>query len=299
MGLLLATLAAFACNALTGVDDLGTADDADAGDSAPPSRLDDSGLDVADAVTVVDASVPSYCRGLRFYARLDGTFTSAEGIAADSPPDASFTTGRFGKAATILGEAGTVFYPTSAAVYYPQAEGTVAIWFKPTWSTAQVALRSYFKPSLDKVFSATNNAGPQVLDLGTSKGMGATNFNADASSTEAILPCASWKAGWNELGWNHLVTSWRRSPSLLSFTLNGGRTYGGVDGGGDAAAMHAETTSYWDPQVPEAGILRFASAGNPVDGSLDELAVWNRVLPPDEVQALYASSVSIGDACKR
>jgi len=298
IGLVLATLAAFACNALTGASDLGIADECDACDAGPPPGSDDAGLDASDAMVVADAAdaaVPSYCAGIVFYARLDGTFTSAEGIAPDAPPDASFGIGKFDAAATILGDAGAIFYPVGAKDPYPQAEGSIAMWFKPTWSSTQTAVHLYFKPATDKLYAATNTVGPQIVDFGATRGLGLTSNNVDASFTEALLPPATWKAGWHELGWNHFVASWRRTPSLLAFTLNGGATDAGADGG----VTHVETTSPWYPQAAAAGFLRFGSAGNPIEGSLDDVAIWSRVLPPDEVQAIYASTQSIGKACRR
>jgi hypothetical protein len=292
VGLVLATLAAVACNALTGVNDLGVAPACDGCDAASPPEGGADASDAAPADAMLDASLPSYCIGIVFYARLDGTYTTAEGIAAAAPPDASFGAGRFGTAPTIVGDASTLYYPTSTGVAYPQAEGSVAMWFKPLWSTGQQAApRSYFKSVRDKAFAAANNAGPEIGDFATMRGMGASNNNLDASYTEAILATSTWKAGWHDLGWNHFVASWRRAPSLIAFTLNGG----GVDGG----VMHVETTNAWEPQVPaDGGFFRFASAATPIDGAIDDLAVWNRVLLPAEVNAVYSSSQSLGDACK-
>jgi hypothetical protein len=293
IGLVLAMLAAVACNVLTGVNDLGVVPACDGCDAASPPPDERDASDAAPADATVDASVPSYCIGIVFYARLDGTFATAEGIAADAPPDASFDAGRFGTAPTIAGDASTLYYPTTAGVAYPQAEGSVAMWFRPLWSTGQqAATRSYFKPAGDKAFAVTNNAGPQILDYGSPRGMGATNNNLDASYTEAMLAPSTWKAGWHDRDWNHFVASWRRVPSLIEFTLNGG---GAVDGG----VMHVETTNAWAPQLPaDGGFFRFASAATPIDGAIDDLAVWNRVLLPAEVSAIYSSSQSLGDACK-
>jgi hypothetical protein len=93
---------------------------------------------------------------------------------------------------------------------------------------------------------------------------------------------------WKDLDWNHFVETWRESPSLVTFTLNGG----GADGG-----AHRETTTTWSPAFPAPIYFRVDSPTAPTDGNFDEVTVWSRPLAPEEASALAAAGAPTGDVC--
>lgn len=284
---------AVACNALTGVGDLGTGpcpDCADAGGDALVAIENDGPVPTDSMSDAGDGGRPSYCDGLVLYAAFDGTYATAQGGAPDVAPTAPFSAGKFGSAVLCTGTDEGIFYPEGAAgAVYPRAAGTFAIWFKPTWKWPSTADRTLVKPAGDRG-NGLNGAGPQLRYLSPEDTIGFVNQNPDGGFVQASAAAVDVTPYWKNLDWNHLAGTWNQAgPITLTFTLNGAS--------GDAAITRRETTAPWVPQFPSAAFTRVASNINFADGYFDDFAMWRRVLSRAEITAVYAANRSIGAAC--
>jgi hypothetical protein len=286
----IALASAAACNALTGVGDLTTAP-ADASDAVPDaaseSSTGDDGGHVEEAGPDVKPPRPSYCTGIVFYARLDGDLkTSSREDVTPPRPNETYDAGKYDGSVLVTTPNGAAYWATDGGFVYPQSAGTMALWFRPNWAFPSASQRNLGKPVLDQSTGA-NTCGP-ALEI-TSAGVGISNTNSGGAATVAGIATADAGASWVDRGWNHLAGTWHLSPPKLTFTLNGG---------GDGGAIHAESTATWAPQF--AGTVAFFRLDSPTfpnDGYFDDVAIWSRELTVDEIAAIYASPIPIGDAC--
>jgi hypothetical protein len=301
--ILLATSAiAVACNALTGVGDLGSGPCVDCAGAEDARRSDalvvtdgpdptDAPADTA-ALDASDGGRPSYCEGIVLYAAFDGTYATAQGGAPDIVPTDSFVPGKFGSSVLCSGFGPNqgIFYPTGAGgAVYPKAAGTFAIWFKPTWKWPSNADRTLVKPSGDRG-NGLNGAGPHLRYLSPEDSFGFVNQNPDGGFVQAAAPAAQLTPYWNDQAWNHVAGTWNQAgPITLTFTLNGAS--------GDPSITHRESSLGWVPQLPAAAFTRVGSNINFADGAFDDFAMWQRDLSLDEIKALYSANRSIGTAC--
>jgi hypothetical protein len=283
---------AVACNALTGVGDLGVtppndAQTSDDGRDEVGPALDATRRDVE--VDAADGGRPSFCEGLVLYAPFDGTYATAQGGAPDPEPANPFVPGKYDKAVVSAGTSGSIFYPEGeAGVIYPKDAGTMAVWFKPTWSWPSTVDRVFVKPAADRS-TGLNGSGPQFRYEVDGTIFGFIDQNADNTLTSAAVTAAEVIPYWNDLSWNHLVGTWNKLTPSLTFTLNGAS--------GDPSVTHRTTNAPWTPQFPDVRFMRLGSNVNVADGSFDEFAIWNRELSLLEIKAVYGANRSIGDAC--
>jgi len=293
-------LAALACNALSGAADLtvespcdGCAQvDAPSGDEQAvvvPEAGADGAVDAATKDVVV--APPSFCQGIVMYARFDGTLTTAQGIAPESPPVTTFVPGRFGSGALLTGANGALFYVEGdAGVPYPRNEGTIAMWLKPQWTFPSTVDRVVWKPVADRTGNP-NSCGPHMRTNVVAPGFfGSSNSepvaiggSEDVGGTFAELT-PFWKTDWN-----HVVETWSRSSPTITFTLNGAT--------GDASVTRRETDAGWTPQFPNVAYVRLSSNATPDDAAYDDVALWNRPLSLAEIEAVYGANTPLGDLC--
>jgi hypothetical protein len=293
-------LAALACNALTGVSDLaldpcvGGCGDGDAIASEGGGNRDskDGAIDrdpdanlIATDAGIDAAARPSYCDGVIVYFRFDDSLKAANGITPDQPPNISFGPGKFGTSA--LSTAALYYVQGDGGVDYPVAlEGSMATWFKPQWAWPTSDQRVFWKLVPDRTVLGVASA-PYLQNLPTFFGSTA-DVNDGGTTTAGDTPSVltpSWKA----LDWNHLAETWSKSSPTLTFTLNGASD--------DPTHTRRESNEAWDVVSSTIGFLRVGSNTYPLDGYLDDFALWKRVLSLTEIQALYSAPQSLGDTC--
>jgi hypothetical protein len=291
--------AALACNAITGVGDLGAGD-------LPCDGCTDAAIDAVtdravNEATVTDASVdavdappdtftrPSYCTGNVFYARFDGTLTTSQGVAPDQPPATAFVPGRFGQAAAVVGK-NALYYPQGDGgfVYSKSIEGTVAMWVRVPWNWPSNVDRVVWKTMPDRV-NASSNSGPHMRADVSEGFFGSSNSLSDGGNINAGAPVAQLAPYWKASAFNHLAETWSQSAPTITFTLNGAME--------NAAVTRRETSTPWTPEFPNVGFLRLSSDAFELDGTYDDFALWNRALSLAELRALYLSEKALGDTC--
>ena len=304
LGWALLSLAAVACNALTGAGELGV-DPCGADACAPATTpLADAARDVADVTSEAgrDAALdgatgdasgrPAFCEGLSLYLPFDGTTTAAQGDTPAQAVTPTFASGLFGQAIDLQGTT-MLFYaaaPKGGAVRYAADEGTVLFWFRPRWAFPGTADRTFVRPK--EVFASAGAGGPE-LSLTVSANAGPPLLAFDVPTVaSAGAPVASITPYWKDLGWNHLAGTWTRAAApTLTFTLNGASNA--------PAVTRQETATPWAPPDPVV-YVRLGSATNPIDGLMDDVAIWTRVLSLAEIQAVHDAGLkgqSIGAAC--
>ena len=288
-----ATMAATACNALTGVSDLhadlcedceldarvdeGVAD-------APPSDHEMAPSDAA--ADTFDG--PAFCVGLVLYAGYDedGGSTSVVGPSLlNGTKDSVVSGGKFGMGLQVNGTDGTAFYPMGGSAVYPDQAGTVALWFKSSNNQYLPVERTFVKPTVDMTTSMTNESAPSLRYDADASVLGLSNQQKQGNFITAGV--GDLLAALGNSPYVHLVGTWNEAQGTLRFWLNGGST----------TDTFAESKTSWTPQQGPTQYLRLSSSAYPANGIFDELAVWSRELETTEIQALYASPVPIKDAC--
>jgi Concanavalin A-like lectin/glucanases superfamily len=286
-----------ACNALTGVGELETGDQAaDSGVGASTDARVDDGASADGAQPPVDAaqppvdggadapppSRPAYCTGITLYVPFDDSLTSKAGQPAETPnATPTFVAGKFDKALDLSAAPNQIYYATTFAgkPTYAVARGTVAFWLKPTWTPPCAFEHTLFKPKIDKFVGGTPSAGP-IVSCQVSPGVILAVPLADggsASTTPTATP--DWVAG----GWNLVVGTWNQGTSELVMFASAG--------------VASATATPWTPQEATAGMLRLGGLTNTPNAAFDELVVWDRELNRAGVEALRSATKSVGDAC--
>jgi hypothetical protein len=301
-----------ACNALNGVGDLEEVPCTDrCGDGAVDDRPEspdttpgvDSGgegaSDVADAGsplqkdatgTGVDGSkaFPSFCSGILMYLPFDTSLASTAGEMPATGTTTPLVGGKFGMAADLTGAVNTtpnmMEYPVSydGGVGYTLAQGSIALWVKPSWDVPCSTDRVFVKPAASLASSSTG-AGPELACRAQSP-VGILVEEADGGLVPAWLTASA--NGWVAGNWNHLVGTWSVSPQRMSVFLNGG-------GSSDLGTSSAP----WTPGEGPPTYLRLGSNNLRPASVFDEVVVWGRELGVNEVADVYASTVSVGAAC--
>jgi hypothetical protein len=300
-----------ACNALTGVGELATTDDApcigiactpvvpdgsvsvdeaaitprnDA--SAEDARVDGSGGDAAsDTFTR-----PSYCTGIVLYARFDGTLATAQGQAADSPPALSFVPGKYGNAAAITGN-NQVFYAQGGAnaLKYPTApEGTAVMWVKAQWTWPSNVDRVLWKTMPSRLIASSNSSPYARVDLSESF-FGATNAFPDGATLNVGSTSVQLAPYWKNAEYNHVAETWSQTAPTITFTLNGAES--------NPSVTRRETSAPWVPDSTNVAFVRLSSAAFPFDAAYDDFALWSRALSLAELKALYGANKPLGESC--
>jgi hypothetical protein len=276
-------------------------------------------LDPLDGGTSADSSPPpppSFCNGVVFYASFDnGAAPEFGGGLTRAVGRVDASTGQFGGGLSLIADNGpdgsAVFFDRvdGGAVIYPQAEGSIAFWFRP--SGPRPAYQSMVRP-LSRINPAT--AGGLILaqtngQFGLWRDLG--------SGPVLIFPVSEVEPFLRGAGFDHYAEAWRARTdaggSFAVLAINGGtgEVFGdaSVDAAGDLAEtpddagnlmvpFRAQTTKAW-PNYPPLASLRLGGARTTApQGDFDDFAVWDRVLSFAEIEEIYRRGESIGVACK-
>lgn len=310
---LLALRAGLGCSAAESTPSATSPDGSAPGDPAPGTPTDD------DAATGDDAGGgggprPSFCDGLALYASFDATFAAevGGGDASVYGGAALVPTGRFGGSVALLpGTEGAWLYYSEqpGAFEFPAAEGSIAMWTRLPIDAPQAG-GIYFRAVAD-VDAGTGLSLPVGLIL---QHTSPTRFGLKSEGSGGTLfdfPWASVKPHLRRDGLNHFAVAWRSTDAggpTAYLAINGGTGERYDDAGPDASVFvddagnttyHAVTSKVWgylkDPTAVRLGGSVPPTAPN---ADIDELAVWNRVLSFEEMDALHRSPVALAAACK-
>lgn len=277
------------------------------------------------------APLPAYCDGITLYASFDSQLTGERNGSAVSIIGGvtQVAGGKYGGAASLVQtdtSGAQLFFLVDGGVSpYPEKVGSLAVWYR------QAPGKTPFIPVL---YRPVANLPPYVGGLKTAglafylrfdppaggsptprdliglvhvipDGMGGTKNDpvlmVDSGATTTYLRQGEF---------NHYFASWNQSSSPTAvFALNGG--VGTNFGGGTAETypdantpFRATTAGPWGSEgAPVA--LRLGGAGaaqanqsNSPEGFYDDLVVWNRAVPLDQLAALYNSAKPVGEVCK-
>jgi hypothetical protein len=279
-----------------------------------------------------DTNTPlaNYCEGITLYASFDSALTGERNGSAVSVIGGvtQVAGGKYGGAASLVqtdNNGAQLFFLVDGGVSpYPEKVGSIAVWYRPAPGKTP-AIPVLYRPvaNLPPYTGGLKTAGlafylrfdpPGAGGLGRDllglvhvipNGAGGTVqtpvLMADSGATTTYLRAGEF---------NHYFASWNQSSSPTAvFALNGGV---GTNFGGGAAETYPDantpfrstTGGVWSSEgAPVA--LRLGGAGgtqpsesNSPEGSYDDLVVWNRVVPLDQLAALYNSAKPVGEVCK-
>ncbi len=204
----------------------------------------------------------SLLSGLLSYWRFD----ESSGNAADSSGNgktltnvnsATFTPGKggLGNAATLV-RASSQYFTRSNGTYYDVTGGTLNCWVK--WNT---------NPSVLSIVSYSTNSGASGLDFRVKEANvlhGYMGAGANAVFGATALSSGTWYMAtytWNTGGKKVFLNGMENGTSTVAETMTAGNTnfYLGIR----------------------------SDLNEPFDGMIDECGIWNRVLSPSEITALY------------
>jgi len=282
----IAAWCAVACNALSGIDDLGASDegvaasDASAGDVIiykDAGHQHDAAAD-AGTVSVLDASDTSasaatLCAALSMVIPFDGTGVSAQG---DAPTvigvPGAFVPGKFGQALAFTDAAAELDYDARSGARVSATEGTLSMWIdSSTWELPCTKEHDFFSVD-DGVYMDCEPTGILGVYVDMTSG----------DTVTAAIPSATGKGAWTA-GYNHLVATWSASAPGFRILLNGKAT--------------SSTMSDWAPPRAIAKTLYLGADGFGPAAALDDVAVWKRALSPDEIAAIYAAGRPVAEIC--
>jgi hypothetical protein len=234
--------------------------------------------------------------------------------------------GRFGGAAAFrpdaaVADGGAAMYfvrPEGGAPVFPDEEGTLSMWVRTPISGSDPLMAPVFHRAVGNVPpTPVEPTGLTLVALRTQFGLVHTPAGAQVVLLHTFPP-AEVKPYLRD-DYNQLVTAWRRgdTPGPTAYlAINGGLGERFDDAGPNA------TDPYADTQVDDAGALRVPYRGfsstkwdypdastlalrlgaptpqNAIEGDVDDVAVWSRVLSFAEIADLYKSGMSIKQACQ-
>lgn len=262
-------------------------------------------------------SLPSYCNGLVLYAAFDTKLTGD--VGGESTLSLGGVTqsqqGKFGGALSLVRDAGKpdagaahYFLATDAGNPWPADVGSISLWYRAVPGGAPSPV--LYRPVASLPPAPLRTAGLTfVLDFS-----GRSGLYGPGSDTIFTFPIARLTPFLRNGEYNQFFAAWQRpdggtNPSAY-IALNGGLgveysdaglTY--PDAADDAGELDVPYRGFtrvpWTSEGPPVGLRLGGPGGNAPDGTIDDLAVWNRILSFEEVAALYNASQSLGTACKR
>lgn len=288
-----------ACNGLTGVGDLllvecaGCADASVADDGGRPPLREDAGAPPRDAGSTSDAAGdgalpgPDPCRGVTFFAALDGNGTSSAVRA--SAKAGELATGNY--VAEAVGKRGQGFRANAAASTLTWAspyqgitalrpeQGTVAFYLRLNFNGFPEPRRAWFQP-LAGMAAASPTVALSGNDLVVT-GESAAAASVDLTQIPGVLATRPWLL---------VVVTWRAAAAAGAPSL-GVVVY---------APTQTLSASYKSPWSPSAAPTGFRLGYNGTDGSnasFDELVVWDRALDDAEIKLVSELTTPIDKAC--
>jgi len=313
-------LAAQAAPGCGGTDGNTTIPDASADGTASEAGPGD------DATIPPDTSppLPGFCQGLVFYASFDQDYRAELG---STQPVVLGTTelvarGKFGGALSLTADADTpdaaaaLYFSGNGGAAFPEAEGTVSMWARPLAEPANGDALVYYR-FLQDLATPIVPASLSLVDIPGFNQLGLFHTPAGSGTQPMIGFSRAQLAPYLRAGdYNQIVTAWRRGDAAAPtayFVINGGL--------GEVFDASAGTTDYSDAQPTDAGALRVPyrgytstrwdydasarvlrlggpAASNTVQGLVDDVAIWNRVLSFEEIAATYRVSQPLGVACR-
>jgi hypothetical protein len=193
------------------------------------------------------------------------------------------------------------------------------------WTTASIAANPgdfpiFYRPATNvpPVLLPTVSAGPLLTTYAGQFGLldeppGGGPVLLHAFPTSAVQPYL--RRG----EFNQFVTAWRRGATdagpTVYLVINGGLGERFDDAGADAGDPYRDaqpneagslpvpyqgySSTRWDDSDASARALRFGSPApnSMLQGTIDDVAVWDRVLSFSEIEDMYKAGVSIGQAC--
>lgn len=304
-------------------------------EGAGPAPLGDASIDDAATGTPdgardpnvpgpdADLVLPSYCSGIVLYASFDTGLVANVGGGepfalgtAQQTPDAHFGGGLELERA-VTNDAGSALYfttPDGGGPVFPENEGSLAMWVRGNVTAGNPV---YYRPVATLPPAPLVSAGLTLLTNAGRFGLvNATPVGAPQNVLTFALP--EVRPYLRPDDFNHFATSWRRGDAAgptAYLTINGGlgKNYlpnadpdasdpyadaGPSDAGNLRVPYRGYSSMKWDYDA-SAVALRLGAPNivNAPDATIDDVAVWNRVLSFDEIAAAYGAGVPIREAC--
>ncbi|MBL8612639.1 MAG: hypothetical protein JNL38_35185 [Myxococcales bacterium] len=288
-----------ACNGLTGVGELqlvecagcveaGVEDDG----GRPPLRAD-SGAPRPDAGSTGDAAAdapalgPDLCRGVTFFAALDGSGTSGAVRAsakAGEPASGNYVTepaGKRGQGFRANAPSSTLTWssPYQGITALRADQGTAAFYLRLNFNGFPEPRRAWLQP-----LAGMAAASPTVAISGNDlvvTGEAAATASVDLTQIPGVLATRPWLL---------VVVTWRAAAAAGAPSL-GVVVY---------APTQTLSASYKSPWAPGAAPTGFRLGFNGTDGSnasFDELVLWDRALDDAEIKQVSELATPIDQAC--
>jgi hypothetical protein len=305
-----------------GDDESGSSSNLDGGDEANPNS---DGQSTPDDGRGVDAGPPAYCDGIVFYASFDKVLTPERGggTASSAGHVTAEPQGQFGGAIGLVPDSGD---PDSGAAHYfvageagaafPIAGGSLSLWFRAALSTSdpQHSSQVVYRPVGSLPPDPLVSSGLLLTRLNDRFGLYSVEPQTRPILTFSLRELAPYmRAG----GFNHWITAWKESPEggagpSAYMALNGGvgevlsdasvdadyRDASPDDAGNLRVPFRAYSSSAWAVVNPPVALrLGAPTPSSSLDGTVDDVVVWNRVLGFDEMAAVYGARAPIGDVC--
>ncbi|MYM28554.1 hypothetical protein GTP58_09485 [Duganella sp. CY15W] len=211
-------------------------------------------LDESSGNSAIDVSANHY-NGLLQYGAL---WTSDTGRSAL----------KFSSTAGTSGTRSFLSFPAIGSAVFPST-GSLAFWIKGSFTNAS------YLPVLDN-WASRNHIFMRTVPPSGSQTTGSLQI-ALQDSTGAYLP-GSTGLSMNENTWTHIALVWDSLNKVGTVYKNGA----------------AASQFFWgiaNPGwTPSGQLFQFASSGSSPDMMLDDIALYQRVLSPDEVTSIYAGT---------
>ena len=286
------------------------------GSATDGAVVPDDGSSAPDAPVVV--TPPSFCDGILFYASFDAKLTGDRGGESTLSLGGVTRTaeGKFGGALSLVRDAGS---PATGAAHYflasdagnpwPEDIGSISLWYRAVPGASPNPV--LYRPVATLPPAPLQTAG-LVFFLDINNRGGLHEGAADPVLTFALAETAPYLRPGD---YNHWFAGWRKPDGgaggdpTAYIAVNGGLGVDYADSGAsypDAADDAGElavpyrgfTRRPWTSQGPAVGIRFGGSGGNSPDGTIDDVAIWSRVLSFDEVAAVYQAGQALGDVCE-
>jgi hypothetical protein len=259
-----------------------------------------------------EPGVPGYCEGIILYASFDRALTGERGGKSVTPVGGAALTaeGRFQGGLSLVTDAAAP--DEGAALFFlgganwPAAAGSLSIWYRAVPGGAEAGV--LYRPVASVPPARLQTSGLAFflrLDIGDPT----TGLVEQATTPVLMFPESDVAPFMRPKAFNHFFTAWRNDTAPTAFfALNGGtgQAFGDASGidqpdaavdGELRAPYRAFTSQPWTAGADPIALRLGGFGTNAPEGTVDDLAVWNRVLSFDEARAVFAADTPIGTAC--